>query len=378
LAIARKETIQIVRDQRALLIVLMMPVMLMTLLGYGVNLDQNHSPLCVFDREGSQQSQDLLKLFTSNKYFDLLENVKNYQVLTANLDAGRCTLAIVIPNDFSKRLREGGKVSLQTSIDATNDNTANLIIGYAQRVVQTYSKSVQLDFLGRQNLLPFRQGQVPYVEPISIEARTWFNDNLESRNFVVPGVVAIVMTVIGTFLTSLTVAREWERGTMEQLMSTPLALSELIAGKLAPFFFIGMIDAAICIAITLWWFEVPFRGSVGLLLLSTALFLITVLLLGMLISVLAANQFVASQISIVVTFLPSYLLSGFVFPIEQMPAWLQFVSRFVPARYYVAALKSISLEGAGIAIVGTQLLAMAAFALAFGLMTRMSLGKSLA
>jgi ABC-2 type transport system permease protein len=375
-AIARRETLQMIRDRRALFIVFTMPIMLMALFGYGVNLDQNHTPLCVFDREGSQRSQELLKAFGSNRYFDLLYNVHSYDELSANLDAARCTIGVIIPRDFSKRLHEGQTVAIQGLVDASNDNTANLVIGYANEIILGYSRAVQVDYLRREAPI-FGRYQVPYREPIAISARTWFNDNLDSRNFVVPGVVAIVMAVIGTFLTSLTVAREWERGTMEQLIATPATPPEIILGKLMPFLAVGLIDAAMCLLITAFWFQVPFRGSWILLLVASSLFLLTVLLMGMMISVLTRNQFAASQFAVLVTFLPSYLLSGFVFPIEQMPLWLRIVSRAVPARYYVTSLKAIFLKGAGIGVIAPQLAAMMSFALVLGVITIRSFARTL-
>jgi ABC-2 type transport system permease protein len=186
-----------------------------------------------------------------------------------------------------------------------------------------------------------------------------------------------VMAVIGTFLTSLTIAREWERGTMEQLIVSPATPFEIVVGKLVPFFVVGMIDAVVCLILTGWWFRVPFRGSLVLLLTASALFLITVLLMGMLISVLARNQVAASQFAVVTTFLPSYLLSGFVFPLEQMPSWLQWVSRVVPARYYVICLKGIFLKGVGIDVVWPQLGAMMIFVLVLGGLTVVSFQRTL-
>jgi drug efflux transport system permease protein len=371
LAIARKETIQIWRDPRSLLVVLIMPVMLMSLLGYGINLDQTHVPLCVYDREGSQQSQDLLKRFVSNRYFDLTLDARDYGQLTDAIDRGRCTIGIVIPLYFSERLAQGETVGVQAIVDGTDNNTADLVIGYAQQIVAGFSGAVQMDFLQRQGLSTFYQS-------LTIEARTWFNEDLESRNFIVPGVVAIVMAVIGTFLSSLTIAREWERGTMEQLISTPVTRGEVIAGKLLPYLLIGMFDAVECIAIAVWWFHAPFRGSVPGLLAASALFLLAVLLLGFLISAATGNQLAASQFSLVLTFLPSFLLSGFAFPIDQMPVVVREITRVIPARYYVTALKSLFLKGSGVAAIAGQMAAMALFALAAGALTMRSFKKKLA
>src|SRR5208283_4391240 len=181
--------------------------------------------------------------------------------------------------------------------------------------------------------------------PIAVQSRTWFNEDLESSAFIIPGVLALVMSVIGAFLTSLTIAREWERGTMEQLVSTPVTPLEIMLGKLFPYFVIGMFDVMLSAGIALYWFRVPFRGSFGVLLLASALFMIVVLALGFFISVIAKNQFAASQIALLITFLPAFLLSGFLFAIEQMPIALQYFTRILPVRYYVAILKKIFLKG---------------------------------
>jgi ABC-2 type transport system permease protein len=358
-ALARKETIQIRRDPRSLAVVLLMPAMLMALMGYGIGLDQTHIPLCVYDREGSQQSQNLLMGFVSNRYFSLKLNARGYHELIDAVDGGLCTVGVIVPLRFSKLLDAGQTANVQAVIDATDNNTANLVIGYAQVVVARFSAGVQLAYMRRK-------GPGLGAQALNVEFRTWFNEDLESRNFIVPGVVALVMAVIGTFLTSLTIAREWERGTMEQLISTPVTGMEVIAGKLIPYFVIGMVDAASCAAISAWWFEVPFRGSLTLLLGASALFLTGVLLLGFMISALAKSQLAASQFALLTTFLPAFLLSGFAFPIDQMPAVIRAITWMFPARYYVTALKSIFLKGTGVGALSGPLLAMAVFALVVG------------
>ena len=369
LALARKEAIQIGRDSRSLIVVLLMPVMLMVLMGYGINLDQTHVPLCTFDQEGSQSSQDLLRRFASNKYFDLTLNAATYSELIAAIDSRRCTIGIVVPLYFSQRLREGHSVGVQAIIDGTDDNTANLVIGYAQQVTGNYSTEVAVTFLQRRGLV--------LAPPISLDARTWFNEELESRNFIVPGVVAIVMAVIGTFLTSLTIAREWERGTMEQLISTPVSAIEVMVGKLVPYFFIGMADAAVCMVIAVWWLQVPLRGGIVALTCASALFLTAVLLMGFFISVTAGSQLAASQFSLIITFLPSFLLSGFAFPIDQMPLPIRIFTTLIPARYYVVILKAVFLKGSGFVANYQPFLALAIFTVTLGLLSVNSFRKSL-
>ena len=207
LAVARKEFIQILRDARSLFIVVIMPVTLMLLFGYGVSLDLKGLPIYVYDRDGSRQSQDLLKHFQASEYFNVVRVVSNYPALTRGLDDGSARMGIVVPWDFSQRLHDGGPAQVQALVDGTDDNSANVLIGYAQAIVQVYSSDIQLDWLRNR-------GQLAQPAPVSVETRTWYNEDLESSAFIVPGVLALVMSVIGAFLTSLTIAREWERGTM--------------------------------------------------------------------------------------------------------------------------------------------------------------------
>ena len=370
LAVARKEVVQILRDSRSLIIVLIMPVVLVLLFGYGVNLDFKGLPVYVYDRDGSQQSQNLLKRFQASEYFEVVRVVNDYPALTRSLDDGHAKMGIVIPWDFSQRLSDGRSIEIQAIVDGTDDNTANVLIGYAQAVVQGYSVNMQLDWLRNR-------GQAVPPTPVSVETRTWYNEDLESSAFIVPGVLALVMSVIGAFLTSLTIAREWERGTMEQLISTPVTPVEIMLGKLAPYFVIGMFDVIICAVIAVCWFHVPFRGSFPNLLLSSAMFLVVVLALGFYVSVIAKSQLAASQIALLSTFLPAFLLSGFLFPIEQMPVVLQWITRILPPRYYVSVLKKIFLKGTPTALLYAELVPLAVFALVLAVLATGSFRKRL-
>jgi len=369
-AIARKEIIQIWRDLRSLLIVVTMPVLLMLAFGYGVNFDTKHIPVYVLDRDGSQQSQDLLKRFQASEYFQVAKAAASYRELIAAIDSGRCQLAVVIPPDFSRKLNAGAPVSVQALLDASDSNTANLAMSYSQAVVLGYSQQVQLDWLQRH-------GQAQVSTPIRVDARTWFNEDLESMANIVPGVVVIVMAVIGTFLTSLTIAREWERGTMEQLISTPATPLEVMLGKLLPYFAIGMLDTALCAGMGVWWFRVPFRGTWSVFFLSSALFLTVVLSLGYVFSVVAKSQLAANQVSMVATFLPAFLLSGFLYPIDQMPAVIQIVTRVIPARYFMTVIRNVFLKGTPLALLRNELLALAAFAVVLALVATRAFHKKL-
>ena len=368
---ARKEVVQILRDPRSLAIVIVMPAILVILFGYGVSLDLKGLPVYVYDQDGSQQSQDLLKRFQSSEYFHVARVVNNYRELTRALDDGSAKMGIVIPWNFSEKLAEGGPIQIQALVDATDDNSANVLMGYTQGVVQEYSAEVQAEFLRQR-------GIAMQTAPIGVETRTWYNEDLESSAFIIPGVLALVMSVIGAFLTSLTIAREWERGTMEQLISTPVSASEIMFGKLVPYFVLGMGDTIVSALIAIYWFKVPFRGSFLALLASSAMFLVVVLAMGFFISVLAKGQFAASQIALLTTFLPAFLLSGFLFSIDQMPTVLQWITHIVPARYYVSVLKRIFLKGTPTAMLYGDLVPLAIFAVLLAVLATHSFHKRLA
>jgi ABC-2 type transport system permease protein len=369
-AIAWKELLQIRRDLRSILIVVAMPVILMIAFGYGVSFDIKSMPTVIFDRENSQQSRELAKRFESSAYFDVRAKVDNYRDVIKAIDEGRCQLAVVIPQDFSRKLREGGAVSVQAILDGTDANSANVGMGYADTVVLGYSRQIQLDWMQQK-------GMRPIEAPIAVESRTWFNEDLESMANIVPGVVAIVMAVVGTFLTSLTIAREWERGTMEQLISTPVTPIELMVGKLTPYLLIGLADTALCAFMGVMWFGVPFRGSVLVLFASSTLFLIVVLSLGYLLSVALKSQLAASQASMIVTFLPAFLLSGFIFPIDQMPAFIQLLTHVIPARYFMSMIRAVFLKGTPIVLLWEDMLALLVFATVLMLLATNSFKKRL-
>lgn len=354
-AMARKELVQVLRDPRSLMIALLMPFVQMLLLGYGVSLDIKHVPLCTWDREGSQRSEALLKGFAATEYFQIVKVVGDYPTLTHAIDNGDCRIAIVIPPDFSLRLNDSGMSSVQAIVDATDDNTASVAAGYAQAVVATYSAQVQLDASSTQ-------GMPAVITPLAVQSRVWFNEDLDSKDFIIPGLVAMILALVGAQLTSLTVSREWERGTMELLISTPVTPMEVMLGKLLPYFGIGLLDAGLCIALALFWFQVPFRGTFFTLFATTALFLVVVLGIGYLISVSVRSQLGASQIALLLTMLPTTLLSGYTFPIDQMPKPIQAVTYLVHARYYVTILKGVFLKGLGITQLAAPILALALYA----------------
>ena len=343
-AIAKKEIIQVWRDPRSLMIVLLMPLMQMALLGYGVNLDIKHVPICVFDREGSQQSQSLMKAFQASPYFQIVEAETDYDAVKRAIDDGRCKMAVVVPPDFSQDLAATNSASVQAILDATDDNTANIALGYAQSVIASYSGDVQLQ--RTQSL-----GQPPPVIPAVAQYRVWFNEDLVSRDFIIPGVVALVLALVGAQLTSLTISREWERGTMEVLVSTPVT-RDGADDRQDPALFLhrparrGALPRHCRLLV---------RGAVSrrrsaTLFLTTSLFLVVVLGLGYFISASIRSQIGASQIALVVTLLPTTLLSGLRLSDRSDAARRSRRSPISSRRATTSSiLKSVFLKGSGLA-----------------------------
>jgi len=370
IAMCRKEVLQIRRDPRSLLIILVIPLVQLFIFGYAVNLDVKHVPLCIYDQDGTQTSQDFLKHFQATDYFNIVRVADNYQEVVRNIDYGVCSVAVVVPAQFSEDLRTSGRASVQAILDASDSNSASIGTGYAEAIVQAYSSEIQVDWQQERGL-------AAGVPNISFEPRTWFNEDLESMANLVPGVVALVMAVVGAFLTSLTIAREWERGTMEQLISTPVGKLEIQIGKLFPYFVIGIADTAICAGTAVWWFGVPFRGSWMVLFGGSMLFLIVVLSLGYYISVTAKSQLGACQMALLATFLPTFLLSGFIFPIDQMPVVVQWITAILPPRYYVSILRNVFLKGTEIRLLAHDILALAAIAIVLVVLATRSFQKRL-
>lgn len=329
-AVARKELVQIWRDPLSLAMAFLMPVMLLFIFGYAITLDVNNLKTVVYDLDKSSLSRELLAGFRESGYFSVVAHVNSNKEINAYLDSGRAQIALTIPEKFSANIKSGKTAELQAIVDGSDSTTATIALGYLTAITEIYSQKVS-------------GGPVkPLIEP---RTRVWYNPELKSRNFIIPGLIAVIMAVIAALLTSLTIAREWERGTMEQLISTPIKTSELLLGKLIPYFFIGIADVAMSVLLTVFLFEVPLKGSFALLMVLSGVFLFGGLGLGILISVVARTQLVASQLSMVATFLPAFLLSGFMFAISNMPGPLQLLTRIVPARYFVTILKGVFLKG---------------------------------
>jgi len=348
-AIFRKELIHIRRDPRSLIQIILLPIILMLLYGYALTFDIKHVPTAIYDQEQSRVTAEFIRRFEGSEYFKVSRFLSSYQEIDHLLTTRQVQLVLVLPFDFSRPLKKKGTTKVQVLVDGTDANTANIILGYVQAVIGVYNQNVVTQRLDRQGM--------SYVTvPVSTEPRFWFNEDLESVNYIVPGLIAVIMTMVGALLTALTVVREVERGSMESLMSTPLKKTELLLGKMAPYFVIGMVDMLITIAMGQFLFGVPQRGSFLLLIGLSALFLIATLAHGLLISVTSENQLQAYQMAMLTTFLPAFLISGFVFSIYLMPWPLQLMSYFVPARYLVTITKGIYLKGLGLKVLWPQML----------------------
>ena len=339
--------------------------------GYALTLDVDHVPFVVWDQSGTPQSRDLVARFRSSRYFDFRGAVENTRSIEHEIDSRDAYLGLVIPPEFARQLDGGRPAPVQAIVDGSDSNTASIVLGYTLGVVTEFNQDVMLGEVRRI------AGTAP-SPALDLRQRVWFNPDLESRNFIVPGIMAIIMGLIASLLTSLTIAREWERGTMEQLISTPVKPAELILGKLLPYLGIGMLDMAIAVLMAVFLFHVPLRGSVTLLFTVGAVFMIGTLAQGILISTLARQQLLASQVAMISTFLPAFLLSGFAFAIGNMPVPIQIVTYIVPARYFVAIVKGIFLRGVGVATLWPELLFLVVFALVVAgaaiQMTRKKLG----
>lgn len=357
-ALAYKETLQVWRDPRSLAIALLMPFMQMGVLGYGVSLDIKKVPLCIYDEENSQASRELVQRFVASGWFSSVEPLHDERALRASLDRRSCLGAVTLPVNFSRTLAMTGSAAVQVVFDATDVNTTNISIGYAQGVLAQTTADFESGWAAAHGARVPRAGVVDY------QPRVWFNEGLDSRNFIIPGVVAVILGLIGAQLTSLTLSREWERGTMEQLISTPVSSLELMTGKLAPYFVIGLIDAAFCLGVAAFWFDVPFRGDLTTLVLTTALFNVVVLGIGYLVSVRVRSQLGASQIAVTLTMLPIALLSGYTFPIDQMPAPVRALTLAVHARYFIVILRAIFLKGSTIPDLAAPILVLVLYAAA--------------
>jgi drug efflux transport system permease protein len=349
-AVARKEILQLRRDPRSLAMGFLMPALLLVLFGYAITWDVDHVKMAVVDHDASSSSRTLIEAFESSGYFDVVARPPTSDAIDPLLDRGTVQIALIIPPDFESDLGAGRPAQVQAIVDGSDANTATIVLSYAQAITRSYAAGLQLASERRPTL-------------VTTESRVWYNEDLTSRNMIVPGLVAVIMAIIAAMLTSLTIAREWERGTMEQLAATPVSRVEVVIGKLLPYLGIGLVDVVIASILGVLLYGVPFRGDPWLLMGLSVLFLCGALGLGIFVSAVARSQLLATQMALLTTFLPSYLISGFMFDISVMPWPLRVVSHLVPARYFLVVTRGIFLKGVGVQVLYVQALLMVLFAI---------------
>ncbi|MDP1608757.1 MAG: ABC transporter permease [Chlamydiales bacterium] len=356
-ALVVKEFYQIIRDPSSILISFVLPAILLFIYGYGISLDYKHLKIGLVLEDTSPEVQSFAKALTDSEYFSV-QIGRHQREFHAKLVDGSVRGIVVVPSYFSSfRQRADHIAPIQVIADGSEPNTANFVDNYVQMAFQNWLF---------QETISSRW--IPW-QPIQVEPRFWFNEDLESRNFLIPGSIALIMTLIGTLLTALVVAREWERGTMEALMATPVTITELVLGKLLSYFLLGMISFLFSTIIALFVYQIPLRGSWLLLALCSMVFLWTALGMGLLISTASKNQFVASQAAIISAFLPAFILSGFIFEISSMPLPIQWMTYIIPAKYFVSCLQTIFLAGNVMKLIFYNLAIMAGIGLVLFLYT---------
>jgi len=340
-AIARKEYFHLIRDFRSLYLAFFIPLLLIFMFGYALSLDVDNVETVVVDYDNTPLSRDLIRKLDASPYFEITHWLPNTQTLTRYLDRGEAKLGVVIPAGWTKDMRADREAPVQFILDGSDPNYAGISRGYITSFVEHYNQHMLVDYINRHGLAQIKP-------PIEARIRVWFNEELESRYFIVPGIIAVIIMIVGALLTSLVIAREYENGTMETIRSLPIRAGEFLAGKAIPYFFIAMMDVFIAVLMGQVLFGTIIKSSFWLMVLASTIYLSVALSLGLLISSATKSQQVANQVAILATYLPSILLSNFVFPVVNMPKALQLVTRVVPATYYIDILNGLYLRGIGI------------------------------
>ncbi len=347
-----KEMIQLLRDRRLRITLIVPPIFQLIIFGYAANLDVKDIAIAFRDLDRTVDSRQLIYRFLGSKYFKVIDYPEDISTIEALLKKGKIILSIEIPSGFSKRIKKGDTANIQIIVDGTESNTALIALGYINQILSEFSRETMFQKLNREGMARFEEVGV------TIESRIWFNSNLESRFFYIPGVIASIAFIIPIILTAQAIVREREMGTLEQIMVTPIRPWELILGKTIPFAMIGFIDVVLIAIIGITWFKVPFRGNPAILLLGSFLFLTSSIGIGLFISTISSTQQQA-QISTFFFAIPAFILSGFAFPLENMPEWLQYVTYLSPLRYFLIIIRGVFLKGVGLEILASQMIPLA-------------------
>ncbi len=356
IAIADKEWIQVRRDSRSLVLSIFAPLFLILLFGYALSMDVKHIKTAILDNDRSSLSRTLIEKFSHTEYISVQAHLKDIREIDGLLNSGKIVMVIVIPSGFGKRFHAGKSADVQLIIDGSDSTSASVAMGYARGIAGSLSQE-----LAEEGLRHIGMTDVRY--PVNVRSRVWYNPELKSRNFIIPGLIVIIMSIISALITSLTISREWERGSMESLISAPVKGYEVIIGKLIPFIFIGMFDVLLGLMLGYFVFDIPIKGSITELTLISMLFLTGTSSLGIMISSATKIQVLSVQIALVVTYLPSLILSGYIFPIPDMPAFVGMITYIVPARYMITVSKNIALKGIGLSLLWAQVIFLSIFAL---------------
>jgi ABC-2 type transport system permease protein len=370
-AVFVKELHHITRDGRSLAMALLMPVMMLLLYGYALSLDVDKVPTLVYDQDQTSASRDLIRQFQGSRFFDVRGFAAGYPAIERGIDRNQILMGLVVPHGYSDLVKGGHEATVQILLDGSDSNTASIVLGYADTLVRTYSGRLRAEAMNAR-------GGEHLVPPIDARLRVWYNSTLESKNYVVPGLIAVILQIIAALLTSLTIAREREMGTMEQLLSTPLRPVEIVLGKMLAYFVIGIADAIIALLVGLFVFGVPLRGSILVLAVSVCTFLFGVLFWGVFVSAVATTQLQAYQMGVLSSFLPAFLLSGFVYAIETMPPVIQVITHIIPARYVVTIMKGVFLKGVGLEVLWGELGFLALYACIIFLLAVRKMNQKLA
>jgi len=336
-AVTRKEIYHLVRDYRSLILAFAIPLFLIFLFGYALSLDVDNIKTAVVDQDRSDLSREFIRRLDASSYFHVQQELRDSNEAADSLDQGEVMLAVIIPPKWAAQLRSDRSTPLQILLDGSDPNFSNITRGYISGFVELYNQRLLSRFLNRH-------GMTPIHPPVEARIRVWFNEDLESRNFIIPGIIALIIMIAGAMLTSLVIAREYENGTMETIKSLPLNALEFLLGKSIPYFFIALIDVLIAVFMGQFLFGIVMKSSFWLMLLASSLYILVALMLGLLISIVTKNQLLANQGAVLITYLPSLMLSNFVFPISNMPIVLRLLTYIVPARYYINLLVSIYLK----------------------------------
>jgi ABC-2 type transport system permease protein len=336
-AITRKEIYHLIRDVRSLYLAFAIPLLLILLFGYALSLDVDNIPTVVVDQDKTDFSRDFIRHLDYSSYFTVIAHLPDRRAVTEYLDHSRATLAVIIPPKWTEQIRADREAPIQVLLDGSDPNFSSITRGYITAFIDRYNQKMLVDFLNRQVLEKIKA-------PVEGRIRVWFNEDLESRNFIIPGIVAIIIMIVGAMMTSLVVAREYENGTMETILSLPITGNEFLIGKAIPYFFIALTDVLIAVLMGQILFGVVMKAGFWLMILASSLYIFVALTLGLLISIVTKSQLVANQLAVLITYLPSLLLSNFVFPVVNMPKALQLLTSIVPATYYIDILNGIYLK----------------------------------